>query len=223
MGGVMAFLAAIPAWVPALFTVGATIFSAVQQKRAGDEAGEAAEDQAAAALLNSQRQAEASRFEAAQLEQIAGEERAVAQRRAGEERRRGRILESRALALAAAGGGGATDPTVVNIISDLAGEGEYAAAVRIYEGEEAARRARMGARAQEFEADTALQAGAMTASGLRAEGSARRSAGTSGAVSTLFSGAGRAMGIYGRYGTIDSPTPGIYPYDVARPDLFRYR
>lgn len=207
----MAFLAAIPAWVYVATSVAGTIFSAVSQQQAGREAEKATKRQADAAELNAQRQAEAAGFEAAQLEQIAGEETAIAQRRASEERRRGRLLESRALALGAAGGG-AGDPTVVNIISDLAGEGEYMAAVRIYEGEEAARRARMGAAGQRVTAGTALEAGALTASGLRAEGAARRSADTSAALGTIFSGAGRASSLYGRYGKI-SETPGLYPYD----------
>jgi len=191
------------AWLALVATVLATAYSAKEQSRAGKQAAQAT-------ALGAQRQAQASEFEAEQLEVLAGQEQATAQRRADEERRRGRILQSRALALGAASGGGASDPTVVNIISDLAGESEYLAATRIYEGEEAARRARMGAAGARFTGETALETGTLTASNLQ-------SAGRSAAVSTLFSGAGRAASMYGRYGTIrtsaPSSTPGLYPYN----------
>jgi hypothetical protein len=50
-----------------------------------------------------------------------------------------RLAESRALALAAASGGGASSPTVLNIIANLAKEGSYNAARALYAGEEQAR------------------------------------------------------------------------------------
>lgn len=205
----MAFLAAIPAWVPAALSVAGTIFSAVSQVRAGQEAGEAAERQAQIAEVNARRQAEAQAYQAAQLEQVAQEERAAASKGAQEERRRSRILQSRALALSAAGGG-ASDPTVVNIISDLAGEGEYMAALRIYEGETTARQALASAEAARYGGATALESGGMTASSLRAEGTARRRAGLTGGVSTVFSGA-RGLSMYGRYGRME--TPGLVGYE----------
>ena len=44
----------------------------------------------------------------------------------------------RALAVAAASGGGADDPTVVNAIAGIDGEGEYRALTRLYEGDQEA-------------------------------------------------------------------------------------
>lgn len=81
----------------------------------------------------------AARSQALQLEQSAGQDRATSQRAAIEQRRAARYLQSRAQALAAASGAGASDPTVTKIIGDIAGEGEYGALVAMYEGEDAAR------------------------------------------------------------------------------------
>lgn len=61
--------------------------------------------------------------EAKQMEDKAGLTRAISQREGIEERRQADLLQSRALAVAAASGGGATDPTVVNIIAGLEEEG----------------------------------------------------------------------------------------------------
>lgn len=83
------------------------------------------------------RQAKAAAgFQADQLEQNAGQERAASQRQAIENRRQARLATSRLQALA---GGGGSDPTVVNLAADLAGEGEYRAMSSLYEGEERAR------------------------------------------------------------------------------------
>jgi hypothetical protein len=75
-------------------------------------------------------------FEAQQLEQAAGRDRATGQRRAEEERRQARLVQS---ALQARAGGGGLDPTVMNLAADIAGEGEYRALAALYEGEESAR------------------------------------------------------------------------------------
>lgn len=86
-----------------------------------------------------------SDYEARQQEQNAGQEQAAAQRRAEIERRNARLVASRALAVAGASGAGASDPTVINAIADLEGEGAYRAGLAIYEGEDRARAMRQGA------------------------------------------------------------------------------
>ncbi len=63
---------------------------------------------------------------------------------AQEELRQARLLESRGLALAAASGAGASDPTTVKILSDISGEGAYRAASALYEAEAEARMVRLG-------------------------------------------------------------------------------
>ena len=72
--------------------------------------------------------------EAAQLDYRASQSRASAQRSALEERRQTRLLQSRLQAVA-----GTSDPTVVNVAKEIAGEGEYRALSALYQGEESAR------------------------------------------------------------------------------------
>jgi hypothetical protein len=119
-------------------------------------------------------------FEAAQLEVNAGQELASSQRTAMEEERQARFAESRALAVAAASGGGASDPTVQKIISDISGMGAYRKSVALYEGEERARQMRLGAATRRMEGEAGLQAGA-----------AAQRAYNIGAAGSLLSGAGR--------------------------------
>lgn len=127
----------------------------------------------------------ASQFEAEQFRVEAGQVVAAAQRTALEEGRKSKLLESRALALAAASGGGASDPTVTKLISSLAAEGAYRSEVAMYQGEERARKLRMGVAAKEFEGEQALQAGEAKADAYQIH-----------ALSSLIGGAS----MFGRYG-----------------------
>lgn len=120
--------------------IGGTILNAYGQVQQG---------RAAAALGTQQRVAKD--FEAQQLEQQAGQEIASGQAAAQEESRKAAYASSHALALAAASGGGATDPTVTKIISDIAGEGTYRGEVARYRGAEAARQLNMRAGATRYE------------------------------------------------------------------------
>lgn len=140
----------------------------------------------AAATSNAQAQAQANEFVAIQHDQQAGQEVAIAQRRALEEKRQSQLLQSRALAVAAASGAGASDPTVVHLISEISGEGAYRAAVALYDGEEKARQLRLKAAASRYE-------GALAVAGGEAQASAYRTS----ALSSLLSGAGT---LYTRYG-----------------------
>ena len=79
-----------------------------------------------------------AKFEAKQMEANANKAISVSQREAQEIDREGRIQASRALAVAAASGGGASDPTVMNIMGDLAGGTDYLKSVALYEGKERA-------------------------------------------------------------------------------------
>ncbi|MBL4854660.1 MAG: hypothetical protein JKY25_10540 [Robiginitomaculum sp.] len=69
----------------------------------------------------------------ANLNYQAGQEVAQGQHSAQEERRQAKILASRALAVAAAGGG-AADPSTARAIADIDGEGAYRAAIQLYRG-----------------------------------------------------------------------------------------
>lgn len=78
-------------------------------------------------------------MEAAQLRENAKASMAAGIQDSMEQQRQGRIAASRALALAAASGGGASDPTVMNIIANLSGQATYQAMSALYEGQERAR------------------------------------------------------------------------------------
>lgn len=114
-----------------------------------------------------------AKFQAKQLAESAAISRAAGQRAAAEERRQSRLVES---AIQARAGGGGMDQTVVNLIADVAGEGEYRALTALYEGE-------TGAVGREAQAGAALRTG-------RAQASASnyQSAGTAlSAASSMFS------------------------------------
>lgn len=94
---------------------------------------------AAGTIIGANDEARQLHSQAEQIEIQAGLDRASSQRAAIDERRQAKRVSSRALALAAASGGGASDPTVVNNLADIAGEGEYRALTALYNGEEEAR------------------------------------------------------------------------------------
>lgn len=85
---------------------------------------------------------------------------AVSQRQALEERRQADLAASRALAVAASSGGGASDPTIVDILSRTKGEGHYRARVALYEGQAKSRAMRMSAAGGgDFDAGSSISAG----------------------------------------------------------------
>jgi hypothetical protein len=94
-------------------------------------------------------------YQARQAEQRAGQERAMSQRKAMEERRQSRLAISRAQAVA---GGGSTDDGVLDLTGRIAGEGEYNALNAIYEGEESALGRGMQAQAMRMKGDSAQRA-----------------------------------------------------------------
>lgn len=100
---------------------------------------------------------QAKEYEALQYEQQAGQVVAASQRVAGQERHKAKVIASRALALAAASGAGASDTTVENILADIDGEGAYRASVALYQGEEQARRLKMAAQGRRLEGEAAKE------------------------------------------------------------------
>ena len=151
----------------------------------------------ASAAADSGRRVQAgSLFQATQLDQQAGQSIASSQIAALDQARQGRLLASRALAVAAASGGGATDPTITRLISNIAGESAYRSATALYQGEDRARLLRMEADAKRYEGDLAVQSG-------DAKASAYRSA----AIGSLFSAGGTLFSKYGM-GSTSSPGTG---------------
>jgi hypothetical protein len=87
-------------------------------------------------LMSASATAEAQRAEAAMLERQAGETNAAAQRNAERKRKEAALINSRQQAVAAKSGGGATDPTVLDLMAGVAGEGDLQARSIQYEGAE---------------------------------------------------------------------------------------
>ncbi len=103
----------------------------------------------------------------------AGQTIAVGQRRALEERRQAKLIASRAIAVAAAGG---ASQDIDNLIADIEGEGVYRASIAMYEAESEAEKLRF--------------------SGLMAERTGRdlQKASSKRALGLVFSGAGSIYG-----------------------------
>jgi hypothetical protein len=149
--------------IAAIATIGGSIVSGLGQIQAGRAANVSA------------------KFQAAQAQQQAGQERATAQRVAIEERRKANIALSNAQAAAAMSGGGTLDPTVMRLTGGLAQQGEYNALSALFEGEERARGMELGAAAK------------------RMEGKQARRSGMIGGLSTIAAGIGQ--GLYQKYGS----------------------
>lgn len=165
------------AWVPAALTVASTLMSVSGKRKA-----------AAASKQNARAAAEAKAFESAQLRQQAGQDIAVSQQRAQEQLRQSRLVQSRTLAVAAASGGGVSDPTIVRMLSRVAGEGTYRANTALYEGEERARLKRMQAEASDYEGKTGIISGDMRAKAYNTSAAASLFAGASSLYSKYNSG-----------------------------------
>lgn len=97
--------------------------------------------------------------QAKQLKRNAGLSRASGQRSAIDTRREIDVVQSRALALAAASGADASDPTIINNIARLEGEGEYRAITALYNSEQEALVQQDEARSRLKEAKNVKKAG----------------------------------------------------------------
>lgn len=154
-------------------------------------------------LLAGRQARAAGEYEATQAYINAGQAQAAGQRKAQEEQRRSRLAQSRALAVAAASGGGASDRTVADIIADLAAEGDYRSRLAMYEGDDKARLLRARGDAAKYEGKAAQRT-----SYLRA---ATSIAGAGGTLYEKYGGGGIGYGTAGS----EDPDPGnIYgmPY-----------
>ncbi len=91
----------------------------VMQMKGQMDAGKAQKHAADAQARGMAHQASLQRAEAAQVRVKAGQDKAALQRKALDERRRGNRVSSRALAVMAASGGGAFDPSAIDLLSDI--------------------------------------------------------------------------------------------------------
>jgi len=99
------------------------------------------------------------RMRRASSDQAAKQVVASAQRVALEDKRQAELIASRAVAVAAAGGGGVNDPTVINLLEDIEAEGAYRAAVAMYEGESQADKIRYEGQLEEIAGESAYDQG----------------------------------------------------------------
>lgn len=125
--------------------------------------------------------------EAAQLEQNAGQAFAASQRTAAANDLNTQLIASRALAVAAASGASATDPTVVNTIARIKEQGAYKSMLDLYAGEEQQR-------AMQYQASLDRTSGENAVSDADYAAKVSRY----GAAATILSGAGTAS-LYSRY------------------------
>lgn len=147
----------------------------------------------------------AAQAEAIQLRQNANAERAAAQRAYLQEKKDARLVGSRARAVAAASGAGVSDPTISKILSDIEGEGEYRALMRLYQGDVTASGLEYGAKIR------------------RNEGRAARSSGYLQAASTLFSTGSSLYSKYGGGGPKNNPGRGGSLVSYGAPAMQDFR
>lgn len=88
---------------------------------------------------------------------------AAATREMEEERRTKEFMHSRAVALAAASGGGVDDPTVVKLLGDINAEGEYRVMSRLWAGQDRAEGLLFRSEVARRESDDARTAGVFNA------------------------------------------------------------
>lgn len=88
-----------------------------------------------AARQQGEAEKQAAYYSAATEERQAMAERATSQRKSFDQRRQEQLVQSSLQAKAAASGAGASDPTVINLASEIAGESEYRALGDMWSGE----------------------------------------------------------------------------------------
>lgn len=147
-------------------------------------AGMIQQGQAAAAAGKAQEQALKS--QAKQQEQAAGQARAASQFEAADIRRQGDLIQSRARAVAAASGAGATDPSVLAQMGGVEREIAIRTQLALSGGEERARGLEFGAEVSRGEGTTAQRMAQL-----------RRNAAFTGAAATAATGGATLFERYG--------------------------
>lgn len=145
----------------------------------------ATQQSAQGAMAAGKSQQIAADFEARQLQQRAGQERAMAQRQSIESSRQSELAISRAIALASASGGGSYNPGIARIIGGLAEDGELRRQLILSSGEERAIGNQLGASSRRLEGHMAMN-----------EGRSRRNTAYLSGAATL---AGEGANLYERY------------------------
>jgi hypothetical protein len=165
--------------LPALLAAGAELAGGAVSAIAGSQ-------QAGAEKATGEAQEQEDNYESVIYNQKANQDQAAAQRKAIEIDRQGNLVESTAIARAAASGGDAEDPSIMGIIGNLEGQKTYQKQNAIYQGDVAASDDRAAASNKQFEGTEAEDAG-------DAESSATT-------LKTIGGGISSAASLYGRYG-----------------------
>lgn len=207
-------IGSVTKWLPGAATVLSSFLGmegANQQAAGADLSAEGALLTGRNARLAGQQKRVALEFQADQLDQQGSQAIAVSQRQAIEQERVAKLTASRALAVAGAAGVNASDPSMIRLISSVAGEGYLRASTALYAGREQARLLEMGAAGKRFEGANAEILGAeqekayeMQAAGYGRQAGAYRASG-------LGSLAQGAAGMFAKYGAggpkADTPSP----------------
>lgn len=143
--------------------------------------------------------AAAAQFAAQQMRANANAAAGSAERQGEDIGLRTQYIASRALSMAAGGGGGASDPTVINTIARIQGEGAYRQASAIYSGQERARQMDIAASGEVWSGNEELRVGRQAAN-----------ASDIAATSTVLKGATSLFERFGRNG----PAPGDPGSDI---------
>lgn len=163
--------------IPIAMSVGGTLLQAQAQRSRGS----------AAQFAGQSKQIE-DNFQATQLNEDAGQAIAVSQRNAADVDRKVSLINSAALARAAASGAGASDPSVIGTIARTSGEGAYRKGVALYEGEAQARMDRIRAASASLEGDLAVT-----------QGNLAKKQSDSAAIATVLTGAANGYSMYSKY------------------------
>jgi len=165
MGVVFGPLAAVASVASGIASIGGTIAGMAGTAASAKTARIAGAVAQAGAQAEGDNAVAAADYKATQLRQQAQEARASQQRAAFETRRKGDLAQSTLRARAAAGGGGATDNTVLNLTGQIAGRTEFESLVDMYKGENAARGLEDAANAAIYGGKVAKQAAGFKAAG----------------------------------------------------------
>lgn len=137
---------------------------------------------------NARNEANLAQFQSRQLNVSAGQAQAAGERNAIDIERQTQLNASRALAVAASSGGGASGPTVVNLLAQNAADGAYRKAAALYEGEDQARALKLQA--------AGVETGSKIAQG---NSRARQTAMVGETVSSMYGGYARGTSMRSKY------------------------
>lgn len=133
---------------------------------------------------------------AGQVDEAATEEQAKSQIKAKQARKDATLLQSRIIALAAAGGGGVNQKSVVNNLLDVQEKGEYNSLMELYNGSSSA-----------YELRRKADQLRMQAIGTRFEGREARKAGNMAAIGSLLQTGGQMASFSSKFSNANTMSP----------------